>query len=468
MPVALTLSIALSVSSCAGWGPQDVTIEISTEKRYQTFTGWEALSQTGEAHSPNQPRYRQKLIDLSVSELGINRLRLEVRSGAENRRDYFSDWQSGKISEEEFNRSRYYVLNDNQDPDVASEAGFHFSELDLNIESVIIPYKDRLKKEQQDLYVNLCFVDFGDDPPEDSLKLAKHPEEYAEFIVAVFRHMDRKYGFVPDALEVILEPDNDTDWTGEDIGRAVSAASRRLKEAGFEPEFIAPSAKDAGLVPALVDGISKTPGAFEVIDEISYHLYRGGTETNLLKIADIARRSGKRTSMLEFIAADHDDLYRDLVYGNASAWQQYTLTFPGGEDNGGHYFITFPEGPKESEVEWGKRTKLLKQYFNHIRPGAVRIEAHSENSNFRPVAFSGADSGVVLLVNADGFGRLTVSGLPAGRYAVCHVGFDGNSKDEASVTSGESGNLEVRVPFPGVLAVYNEQKFAPIAECGVN
>ncbi|MCO6510074.1 MAG: hypothetical protein J5I65_04705, partial [Aridibacter famidurans] len=84
MPVALTLSIALSVSSCSGWGPQDATIEINTEQRFQTFNGWEALSQTGEAHSPNQPRYRQKLIDLSVSELGINRLRLEVRSGAEN------------------------------------------------------------------------------------------------------------------------------------------------------------------------------------------------------------------------------------------------------------------------------------------------------------------------------------------------------------------------------------------------
>lgn len=171
--------------------------------------------------------------------------------------------------------------------------------------------------------------------------------------------------------------------------------------------------------------------------------------------------------MLEFIAADHDDLHKDLVYGNVSAWQQFTLTFPGGEDNGGHYFITYPEGPKGSEVEWGRRTKLLKQYFNHIRPGAVRVGAHSENSNFRPVAFSGADSGVVLVVNANGYGNLTVTGLPSGEYNLCHIGFDGTRKHDASVSLGESGNLEVPVPFPGVLAIYNRQKFVPVSECGV-
>lgn len=452
---SLASVILLSFSGCSFFGPQHALVTIDPGKRYQTISGWEATAQAGQDASDEFAEYSEDLFDRAVDDLGITRLRLEVRSGIENRRDYFSEWRSGLITEEEFNSKRYEVVNDNSNPEVKEPAGFQFAELDSTIEKVILPVKKRLEKNGQSLYLNLNFVDFGEGA--STFRFADKPEEYAEFISAVFVHMDGKYGFVPDSVEAILEPDNDTGWNGRGVGEAVAAAARRLRAEGHAPDFIVPATKDARNATAYIEEIASVPGALENVTEFSYHLYRGATDSARREILMTAEKYGKKTSMLEFIGADHRTIFRDLTIANVSAWQQYTLAFPGEPDNGAQYFIVSTRRGARPEVKPGNRTRLLAEYFRNIKPGARRVGAFSDNPAAEPSAFVNPDGGFVVVVNAVAYGTLSVSGLPRGRYAVNLVGNNGE-KREHGPTGAESGKaFAIEVPFPGVISIVSEE-----------
>src|SRR5688572_27858829 len=98
-----------------------------------------------------------------------------------------------------------------------------------------------------------------------------------------FKHVQNKYGWAPNALEMVLEPENTT-WTGAQIANALVATGDRLKAEGFEPDFIAPSstrtAGSKGAV-ALFDSIltnspkdaQNKPRVLEYLTDYSYHRY---------------------------------------------------------------------------------------------------------------------------------------------------------------------------------------------------
>ena len=84
-------------------------------------------------------------------------------------------------------------------------------------------------------------------------------------MLAVFTHMRQKYGFVPNGIDVVNEPDNFADWSnGTRIGRVIVATANKLQAAGFAvPEFIAPSTANTG-------------NSIQKIDEIDVRVRRGG------------------------------------------------------------------------------------------------------------------------------------------------------------------------------------------------
>jgi hypothetical protein len=138
------------------------TISLDPNTSYQTMSGWEATVQAGQLiegntasgksnANPAFAKYRDQLCDQVVSDLGINRLRLELRGGAENPVDYFSNYLNGQIGFKDFTQHWYETINDNDDPQVINPDGFHFSELDLEVESVIIPIRQRLAARSEKL-----------------------------------------------------------------------------------------------------------------------------------------------------------------------------------------------------------------------------------------------------------------------------------------------------------------------------
>ena len=115
-------------------------------------------------------------------------------------------------------------------------ADFQFSDLDDQVENILLPLKQRIKDNGERLFVNLCYVDFGNsERPTGNVSHARQPEEFGELVFAVFDHLKRRYGLIPDAFEVILEPENTDDWRGREIGLGLVAAAKRLRRAGFAP-----------------------------------------------------------------------------------------------------------------------------------------------------------------------------------------------------------------------------------------
>jgi len=443
---ACALSCAMAFTACDGSsmrpenaGPAIVTID--TLVRFQTMSGWEATSQSGQA-DPRFEEFKNSLFDQAANAVGINRLRLEIVAGAENPVDY-------TVSKATTPRcARWLTVNDNDNPHVINPAGFHFSALDSSVVRVVLPMKQRLEARGERLFVNLNYVAFLRQCPPPVYVHAQ-PAEYAEFILATFLHLRDRFGFVPDAVEIILEPDNVAVWSGGAlIGQAIVATADRLAGAGLRPIFVAPSTKALSQGIQYLDEIYRVPGVQPLVKELSYHRYGGASEADLTLLARRAKSVGARTAMLEHIGSGVEDLYTDLTVGQVSAWQQYTLAFPT-EDNGAQLFRIVDGRPVV-----GSRTRYLRHYFHYVRMGAQRLGAQSASSNVRVVAFDNVDKNLVVVLHADRPGRVEVRGLRPGRY--------GASATTRSVTWAElgtqvveaGGTLTVTIPAAGVVTVY--------------
>ena len=119
-------------------GAERATVTIDTLARFQIMTGWEAHAQSGESN-PQFREFRDPLFDQAVKDVGINRLRVEIRAGAENRVDFtLATSDSEKCN-------RWDTVNDNDDPRVINPAGFHFTALDSTIVRVVLAMKQRLE-----------------------------------------------------------------------------------------------------------------------------------------------------------------------------------------------------------------------------------------------------------------------------------------------------------------------------------
>lgn len=157
--------------------------------------------------------------------------------------------------------------------------------------------------------------------------------------------------------------------------------------------------------------------------------------------------------MLEHIGSGHEDLYKDLVLGQVSSWQQFALAFPSTADNGGTYFQIHPT---TGAITMGNRTRYLRQYFRWVRPGAQRIAASSRVASLAPVAFVHPTRGYTVVVNASAGGAFTVSGLPAGTYGVAYTTASATGVEAAPVTLAAGAHLQASIPAAGVITIFRQ------------
>jgi hypothetical protein len=395
--------------------------------------------------------YRNPLLDAAVNDLGLNRLRLELLSGLENSVDWFGRFFAGQINHATYRSHWYEVVNDNADPNVLAAGGVQWSQLDYKIDNIVTPLRQRLAARGERLYVNLNYVDFASSPFEHS----SNPNEYAELLVATFQHIQSKYGWVPDAVEMVLEPDNTPNWRASTIGPAIVASGDRLAAAGFRPAFIAPSNTNMASALEYFDALIALPRVRQYMTDLSYHRYSGVSNSTLQAIHDRAVQHGIRTGMLEHIGSGYEDLHDDLLLGRNSSWQQFTLAFCTGDD-GAQYYTINQSNPSAPIVNEGSRTRFLKQYFRHVRLGAVRVGAASGDERFSPLAFRNTDGRYVVVIKGSAAESVEVRGLPAGTYGSFFAGpsASGVSPD---VTIGAQQSLTVTTPGGnGVVTIYRK------------
>ena len=433
-----------------GGSPADARISLQPAVRFQSMRGWAATTQAGQSDLSFFSRYSNVLAEWAVDSVGITRLRLEIRSGSENPRDIYAEVKAGTIPESSWRCLRYETINDNADPMVMNPAGFHWSEIDKKVETVVLPIRQRLQARGEQLFLNVNYVAFVQQCNGTRYD-HQSPAEYAEFALATVQHLRDKYGLVPDSWEMILEPDNDTPWRGPTIGAAAVATAARFKAAGFDIPLVAPSTLSMANAVPYFNGIAAVPGAAGELSDLSYHRYSGVSDENLRAIGARAAQAGVSTGMLEKIGADYHDLAKDLTLANASSWQQYTLAYEDetGNDNGAQYLIVAPSGPP---IRLASRTRYLRHYFRAARLGAVRIGASTTDDAFSPIAFVNADGRQAVVVQATRAGLVAVAGLEPGRYTVARTVDDRDGKtDEITIEAGQE--LHASISGKGVLSV---------------
>ncbi len=446
MVMGLLIVLQAQVFSSAHAGP--IQIDIDLDQRFQTMNGWEAtLNLADDPQNPAWADYHDQVLERAINGIGINRLRLEIRSGAETRSNWNSMFMAGEIPYETWKAHRYPVENDNDDPNLIDWSGFSFDELDWHVEENVLPLMALAEARDEKLWINLCYVSFI-----SGRNVHHDPEEYAEFVLATYLHLNEKYGFVPDSWEVILEPDLKRDmWTGKMIGEAIVSSAKRLRAEGFEPAFVVPSVTNMNNAVRYIKDIGKVPGAMDDVIELSYHRYKGANKNNLREITQLARKHGVGTSMLElwFGRANSDVLHEDLTLGENVAWQSRAL------------FGIF-QAPPKNQPDANPRVKgemrYNRQYFRDVRLGATRIGAKSSlKSRIKPVAFQNVDSSVTVILDAEEQSEIELLGLPSGNYRAYYIANKKYAEMDDVLTVGETGTLKVEMPGPGLMTLTSRE-----------
>lgn len=447
--------VAIEFLLCPSISDAQATITVDSSTQFQTISGWEAVAFASQ-DDPAFPDFEDELFNRVINESGINRIRLEVRSGAENSTDYFAQYQNGQVDYATWRANRYATVNDNTDPDVINPAGFHFTELDQAIRTMILPLRAPAAEKEQPLYINLNYVAFTGQITQGGAYDHANADEYAEFILAAFQNMDHEFGFVPDAVEILLEPDNVSQWNGTTVGNAIVATASRLAAAGYSPEIIAPSCTNMGNAVSYFDALAAVPGALQALDEICYHRYGGVSNANLRALISRARQYSKRTAMLEWWSTGNgiDVLFEDLTQGGNAAWQQGVLGGVGALDDNMALYKVDTTSPSDPVVQVNRKTRLLRQVYRFVRRGAVRVDATSSSGTLHPVAFINEDGGPVVVIRATGASSFVINGLAAGTYGINYstaTEFNVNLDDQ-TIASGET--LTASIPAAGALTVY--------------
>jgi len=424
-----------------------ITLDPATT--YQTINGWEAcVIQTVWDDTRATETAIPQVLNQAADD-GINRVRLEVQSGAENNVDYFSRMVGGQ---QPGYPERYDIVNDNADPNVINWSGFKFSLLNYSVDTFVLPIKQRLEARGEKLYVNLCYV--GDGGGSNFAVHRDSVNEYAEFILAAFLHLRNRYGWAPDAVEVSLEPDVfQTFASGTSVGQHLVAAAQRLAANGFTPDWIAPSNTSMSSALSYFDQMMQVPGVQNYVSELSYHRYSGVSTATLQQIASRSVQYGIGASMLEWWsgANGYPVLHEDLKVGRNTAWQQSIF----GDDFNGEATL-YHINRTTLAVSPGPMTRYTRQYYKHVRSGARRIGAASSATPFDPLAFVNPNGATVVVVKATSGGSFSIQALPAGTYGLTYTTGAQYNVNLPDVTIGAGQSLNTSIPAAGVLTAYGK------------
>jgi hypothetical protein len=454
----LLLAVCAGLAACSP-GPEArgtaVQVETSAQvadvrvvpaERHQTMLGWEAVAAAGAIECARElPQYWQEMIHRLVVDVGVNRLRIPLPTGVEGANDGFDDFRAKRIDHATWRARRYGGVNDNDDPTVLDPSGFTWRDFDVAMDTVVMPMKRALEGRGDRLYTVLTVIDFV----QTGFDHRANPPEYAELVVAGLRHLREKYAHLPDAIEVILEPNN-SDWSADQVAGAIKALGQRLASEGLPLPLIAPSHSNLTGSLRMFDAIMQDTGVRRYVTDFSYHRYGPHAPGDPRAIGDRARRFGVRTAMLEHIRGDHRELVEDLTVAGASAWEQFAAAGCQ-KDGGGEYVVADVTQPPGRMVRLGARTRYLQQYFRDVRVGAVRIGASASRRELRPVAFQDSVGRVVVVVYTGGATTLEIDGLPPGTYSFSYTTERTlRATDSVRISSGRA---QVRMPAAGVFTL---------------
>jgi hypothetical protein len=145
------------------------------------------------------------------------------------------------------------------------------------------------------------------------------------------------------------------------------------------------------------------------VGRLSYHNYGNYNNPDPYRplIRDFAKSKGITTAQTEMYDPNLDNLLSDLTLGGVSYWE---VAFSGN-------LILVP-GLGSTSYTPGQKYFRNRQLIHYIRPGAVRIDAVSSDTNVRVVSFIKNELVTTVIINNANAKTINLSGLPAGNYGL--------------------------------------------------
>jgi len=410
----------------------DVTVIIRPDVRFQTIMGWSVMPRYPQVSA----EVRDQVLDEAAADLGLTWLHWTVPSG--NRGDGRSwEW-----------------TNDDGDPCHSNWPAFNTGAVDRSVRTWVLPFKRRVEQrgDRFGLMITQTFHNGGSTGRVPPWLLA-NPAEFAEYASSLILHLGNEhhievacYVICKDAGESLDNP-FETPVAAE-MAKAVGA---RFKALGLPTSILFPECHDANTCWRFIQEVRDDSDLWPFVGMVGYHLYGGAMRnTDRPRIRDFAAAKGLPTGHAGSDGITLDTLYDDLTTGGVSYWSIGGL---GGAQPGGHFYIqlnntSFSRGPQY----WQYR-----QVTRYVRPGAVRVEAASDDPAVRALAFVRDGRPTAVLINNTPPAQpraATLRNLPPGNYGLCRSVAARPYEELGVKTVGADGSLSVALPADSVLTVY--------------
>lgn len=335
------------------------TVTVTPGVTYQTWKYWMCAGPDYPGAITNNSAWQSikpNALSQMVNQLGCNTLQMNVQSGdTETTQNYFTQWVNGTLTNAAFNAIKYTPVNDNSDansfacdPGVgACPASFPMDQLDYQLDNFWDGpggMRAMIQANGETPYIVLTFNHWpSPDPLTKDFRndfLTANPAEMGEFMLAAFRHMKFKYGYVPDVIDIQVEPDLHCNaattqiscgqggvWDPVKLGNSLAAVRTRLAGGGFFPLLqccSTTSAKNA-LGWYTQAGAVAGPGVIGVLSTHPYlgFAYNATSNVNFSAIAAQAAADNIPTVMSEYEVAGIADAMQFMELMNASGFLKY-------------------------------------------------------------------------------------------------------------------------------------------------
>jgi O-glycosyl hydrolase len=421
----LTIATIMSFTAIAS----GVEVTLDPDVQYQTILGWGAASWSPPWVSQS---LREALIRDAVNELGLTRLRLELPSGNGTEARAW-EWP-----------------NDDWDPLTINWSAFNTADADRRIAEMVVPFKQAVEANGDpfNIYVSPSLFNGGSSGAAP-VWLLNNPGEYAEFALAYLLNLKNTFGIEADFYCILNEAGNNNPYNASVVAQMIKTLGPQLEATGFSTRIEFPESINAQTAwNNYIQNVMSDEDVWPYVGCLSYHLY-GTNDPFRSYIRDLGVSLDVPTAQTEYMNLNMNYFYDDLVLGGVSYWEIYGI---------GQCFEWNPNNTSFNRIRqyWNFR-----QVMHYVRPGAVRIEADTDDANLRVLAFTHDGRITVVLINNSGSRIANVSNLPIGMYGVCQSVGGGVYQEMGLQTptaprgGGDLGVLTVSVPSNCVMTLYS-------------
>ncbi len=367
----MIFSVAFIIEGCQRDIPvAETSIAIDPSISYQTIEGFGSCIAN---YKEFPPEYSDPdFFDLVVNDLGMSIVRVPLMEHTE--------WVNDDSDPDHFNWDGFW-LGDN-----LSRKGLESSMLLMN------EFKKRgINRFMATPWSPPDFLKTNHAPIQGGFLRADLFSEFAEYMAAQIILAKKNYGIDINWVSVqneLLFPEfyRSCIYNPWVLKEAVRALMVKFEKEGINTQILIP--EDMMFVDRMLFNIQPTmndPQTSKFNGQFCTH--RQGGKDQLIKWVDETKKYGRQNWMTETSGHEQSwkgalkmasDIQDYLVYGNFSAWIYWQLSGNAGDD--GNYCILVDGKP-------GPKYYASKQFYRFIRPGAVRIEAQTDDERLSVSAF---------------------------------------------------------------------------------